>query len=257
MFQTKWFFAGITTCLLILTFSVMNYRAISNTSEINSISTRAAAITQNDKKIEDYCGYNPNDEIFKKGDEVIPPPKLSAAMDKWIILLPNVKQQKTEYKQIRFRPNDTVTVNACGCVQTGGKGQTWKSYVDPVETPKFPEFGYKPTSLYHGLMRISDFQGSSSIPGFVRIRDLMYQQNRNNFQLHISENSYLVLGYEDDDYSDNGYHDHDNGNENQCQFTGGAAVEIIIKHDISKIITNKNADSKDKIIKQKPNNSNN
>jgi hypothetical protein len=38
----------------------------------------------------------------------------------------------------------------------------------------------------------------------------------------------LVLGYEDDGYSDNGYTAHDDGTGNQCRNVGNASVTIVI-----------------------------
>jgi hypothetical protein len=40
----------------------------------------------------------------------------------------------------------------------------------------------------------------------------------------------LALGYEDDDYGDNGYYDHDNGNDDQCKDIGPAWVIMTIEH---------------------------
>jgi hypothetical protein len=48
------------------------------------------------------------------------------------IFQPVVNVGKTDYTQIALRPGDVVTVNATGCVQTGGHGSTWKRYVNPV-----------------------------------------------------------------------------------------------------------------------------
>lgn len=230
MFLAKRFLVRVTIFLLALAFLVVIYSSNTATAETNLISIAAKKIVNDNKTIEDYCGYNENDEIFKRGEETVLHPKQSAAMDRWIILLPNVTLPRTEYEQIKFRPNDEVTVKACGCVQTGGKGaETWKRYVNPVDKANF--FGPQISPRYYGSMRIPNAQSpklrESPIPGFVRFIDL-----KNPIQ--ITENSYLTLGYEDDDYDDNGYDKHDNGNENQCEFTGGAAVEIIIKHFIKK-----------------------
>jgi hypothetical protein len=38
----------------------------------------------------------------------------------------------------------------------------------------------------------------------------------------------LVLGYEDDGYSDNGYYAHDDGTGNQCKGVGNAFVSLTI-----------------------------
>jgi len=39
----------------------------------------------------------------------------------------------------------------------------------------------------------------------------------------------LILGYQDDDYGDNGYWGHDDGTENQCKYEPNAWVEIYIR----------------------------
>src|SRR5262249_54302384 len=154
-----------------------------------------------------YCKYLPEWELFKKGQEVVQHPlghsgrpDEPGTSDGYDILLPNVKRQTTEYSQITFKQGDKVTVNACGCVQTGGSGRTWKRYVNPS--------GPNADKLYHGLIWIPDAaeQGlptSPTVKGFVRIKDLMAAQNR-GFSLRITKPSHLILGYEDDGYGDNG-----------------------------------------------------
>jgi hypothetical protein len=42
--------------------------------------------------------------------------------------------------------------------------------------------------------------------------------------------SFLQLGYEDDNYSDNGYYGHDDGTNDQCKGVGDAYVVITIRH---------------------------
>src|SRR5215470_7699945 len=63
----------------------------------------------------------------------------------WRIDEPNVGQRSTDYPII-FHPGDAVTIDAGGCVQTGGSGRTWKRYVDPQ--------GPNSDHLYHGLIEI-------------------------------------------------------------------------------------------------------
>ena len=59
---------------------------------------------------------------------------------------PTVTRRLTSYPQITFLAGDTVTVQAGGCVQTGGAGKTWKRYVNPS--------GSNSDRLYHGLIQI-------------------------------------------------------------------------------------------------------
>jgi len=63
---------------------------------------------------------------------------------------------------------------------------------------------------------------------YVRISDLLSAQ-RSGFRLRIDSQQFLIRGYEDDDYGDNGYSRHDDGTGDQCKGVGGAAVDIIVK----------------------------
>jgi hypothetical protein len=115
------------------------------------------------------------------------------------------------FPAIQFRPGDTFVVTAGGCVQTGGSGKTWKRYVDPS--------GPNSDHLYHGLINISTVTS-----GMVRLSSIV------GAPLSISTNEALILGYEDDDYPDNGYWSHDDGTGNQCQGVGPAFVQVDITH---------------------------
>ena len=50
----------------------------------------------------------------------------------WRIETPTVQQKQTGYPQITFLPGDKVSIDAGGCVRTGGLGLTWKRYVNPA-----------------------------------------------------------------------------------------------------------------------------
>ena len=63
---------------------------------------------------------------------------------------PNVKERLTAYSQVTFQAGDSVSVQAGGCVQTGGHGKTWKRYVNPS--------GPNSDRLYHGLIQIPGVQ---------------------------------------------------------------------------------------------------
>jgi len=111
---------------------------------------------------------------------------------------------------VSFVNGDRVTVQAGGCVQTGGRGSTWKRYVDAI--------GSNSDRLYRGTI---------SIPGatdnFVPIASVLGRT------LEIARGpTTLSLGYLDDDYSDNGYWGHDDGNDGQCKGLGNAYVIITI-----------------------------
>jgi hypothetical protein len=120
---------------------------------------------------------------------------------------PVVTQPATEYPAIQFHAGDRVTVDAGGCVQTGGHGATWKRYVDPSSG----------NGLYHGTI---------SLPGVTNgLTELRFMVGR-TYELPFDGD--LVLGYEDDGYSDNGYYSHDDGTNNQCKGVGNAFVSLTI-----------------------------
>ncbi len=127
---------------------------------------------------------------------------------------PNVKQRLTEYRQITFQPGDRVTVAAGGCVQTGGIGSTWKRYVDPS--------GENASLRYWGTISIP-----GATEGVVRIKDVNNQQVTVKAGISDSDR-FLRLGYIDDKYDDNSYHNHDDGTDNQCKGVGNAFVVLTI-----------------------------
>src|ERR1051325_158363 len=77
--------------------------------------------------------------------------------ESWRIRQPNVRQFLTPYPQIRFQPGDRITIEAGGCVQTGGIGKTWKQYVNPK--------GPNAVQLYHGLIWIPGVIGCPAARG--------------------------------------------------------------------------------------------
>lgn len=128
---------------------------------------------------------------------------------------PTVSQRLTEYPNIRFQSGDRVRVSAGGCVQTGGSGRTWKRYVNPS--------GRNSDRLYHGLIEIP-----GATQGLERIENVLNRELVISASTNISQ-LFLRLGYEDDDFSDNGYWGHDNGTEDQCKGVGNAFVELSIE----------------------------
>lgn len=139
----------------------------------------------------------------------------------WRIEVPNVKQKQTDYPQIKFLPGDSISIDAGGCVQTGGSGATWKRYVNPS--------GPKSDHLYHGLISIPGVTN-----GLVRIQSFglnIVHQIPTSLPAGISlAELYLRLGYEDDGYGDNGYYRHDSGTGDQCKNSVDAFVIISIGH---------------------------
>ena len=129
---------------------------------------------------------------------------------------PVVTQRSFAYPAIRFRGGDKVTINAGGCVQTGGHGKTWKHYVNPT--------GPNSDRLYHGLI---------FLPGLTPAGTLQRIGTAIGRQFVLPEIGPLAnalrLGYEDDGYGDNGYYAHDDGTEDQCRNVGNAWVTIRIE----------------------------
>jgi hypothetical protein len=145
----------------------------------------------------------------------------TSAVTVWRIDEPNVQQERTDYPAIKFLPGDKIKVDAGGCVQTGGFGRTWKRYVDPS--------GPNADRLYHGLIWIpginekltriqsfglnKEYQIGSPLSGDINLRHL-----------------FLRLGYEDDNYRDNGYWSHDDGTDDQCKNVDHAFIIVSIGH---------------------------
>jgi hypothetical protein len=134
---------------------------------------------------------------------------------------------------IAFQPGDKVTVIAGGGVQTGGRGDTWKRYVNPS--------GDNSDHLYFGQIHIP---GITS--GLTAIRDLVTTYNQGHYDANhpdqctltwtipttatiLEADRFLKLHYLDDDYSDNGYDGHDDGTDDQCKNVGPAYVQINIQ----------------------------
>ena len=136
---------------------------------------------------------------------------------------PKVNQHETDYPNVEFAPGDVIQVTGNGCVQTGGWGATWKRYVNPS--------GPNAGQYYHGLVRIPT--ATETKGALVRINTVIGKS------LHVTGTGlplsqlYLHLGYEDDDYSDNGYSGHDDGTDGQCKITaadppsGGPAYVVV------------------------------
>jgi hypothetical protein len=129
------------------------------------------------------------------------------------VLLPNVLSAQTNYGSLTFQPGDTVVISASGCAQTGGSGKTWKRFLNPSPTSDHKYFGkISIPGVTDGLVPISSVL-SPTLPA--------------------ATGGSLTLGYEDDNYSDNGYWSHDDGDDDQCKDQSGptrgrAAVHLQI-----------------------------
>lgn len=154
--------------------------------------------------------------------DVVSKLKDTSAQTVWRIDSPNPKQHETTYPTIKFVPGDRISIDAGGCVQTGGSGRTWKLYVNPS--------GPNADRLYHGLI---------SVPGvanqLVRIQSFGLNTNKqisNPLPAGVNAATLILhLGYEDDNYSDNGYWGHDDGTEDQCKNIDHAWIIVSIGHD--------------------------
>jgi hypothetical protein len=138
---------------------------------------------------------------------------------------PDVTRHEKEYPEVQFAPADIVDVQADGCVQTGGWGSTWKRYVNPTGQDRNHQ------ARYHGLIRF---------PGGALVTVQSASGSHHNLPVDGVPLPQFVLhlGYDDDDYSGNGYNDHDDGTEDQCKtsgpnYGGPAYVTITIYRGVS------------------------
>jgi hypothetical protein len=155
---------------------------------------------------------------FYVGDIVsIVKDEVTAAGETRIIRIdqPRVDLQSDPFPNITFKLGDSITLNAGGCAQSGGGGSTWKSYLGIEQTD---------APYYAGTVSVPGAIESGPIGGAIhktwRVTQIPPIVNRNDTS--------LTLGYLDDEYDDNGYYAHDNGNVNQCANVGPAWVEITI-----------------------------
>ena len=137
---------------------------------------------------------------------------------------PVVTQRAFQYRGIRFRPGDVVTIDAGGCVNVGASAGGWRRFVDPT--------GRNADRLYHALIRMP---GHPPGGGLVRLQTLVGRPLTIPTPLPPG-NSFLSLGYEDSDYRDNGYANHSDGIGGQCRSDrdgGPAWVALTIRHGSS------------------------
>ena len=239
MTNAKLYSVRLSLCSLLLVFLSISSNGNGWGLDIGMLATTAAANPQA-SRIAPYCKYLPDWPLFQAGDEKVQHstghtgrPDEPGTTDGYDILLPRVNRPVTEYNsqanRIPLKRGDELVVAACGCVQTGGSGLTWKLYVNPS--------GPNSEDLYHGVILIPNAKElglptSPKFKYFVRISDLIAAQKNPNFHLIVTTQTYLTLGYEDgdSDYGDNGYSSHDDGKNGQCQNVGGATVSILITH---------------------------
>lgn len=175
------------------------------------------------------------------------------------IFRPVISQPEKNYTKIKYEEGDVITIEAGGCDQTGGHGKTWKRYVDPQ--------GDNTDKLYHGLIEMrgvtDKFKASpTGKKGLVRILDTGLKnispgEFRGEFVVGDlskvpEKDRYLRLGFEDDDYSDNGYADRnsDDGTDDQCKNLGTSYVVLTVDTKNEKHAAAKGKNGKEKKIKE-------
>ncbi|HLJ26802.1 MAG TPA: hypothetical protein VKY85_08840 [Candidatus Angelobacter sp.] len=125
---------------------------------------------------------------------------------------------EVDYVMIRFKPGDRLSFVAGGCVQTGGKGRTWKRYTDPS--------GPSAQELYWGTVFIPGVTlGIFEKVGIVAKQGLKIIPPAPQ-GTHPA--TFLKLGYIDNEMDDNGYYSHDDGTGDQCKNEGPAWLEITV-----------------------------
>jgi hypothetical protein len=131
---------------------------------------------------------------------------------------PDPKKEVVQYQNIRFRSFDQVYVEAGGCVNTHGLGDTTKRYVDP-RGPDSDRL-YSGTILIPGRMQGGMTRIGGWLNQWLEVPELRHDQ---------AASAFLSLGYQDDDRRDNDYLDFDEGTDGQCRGMGPAWVRITIR----------------------------
>jgi hypothetical protein len=172
---------------------------------------------------------------------------------------PTITRPLTPYTSIKYAAGDTVRLSAGGCAQSGGSGQTWYSYINPVANaseyygmvelpgtgiggavvaPQYigtPGGGNAPFYVPNGGFGVG-YTGFSGVSGVNGEKLYVYSGSRDS-------DLYLTLGYWDDGwpnnansgYGDNGYYGWDGGEENQCPksvYTDPAWVLLEVDHPL-------------------------
>ena len=92
---------------------------------------------------------------------------------------------------------------------------TWKRYLYP----------YSDSDSYHGMVYLPNGpQGKDTVLFWIEKLKGAYTIPDG------SPNSVLRLGYQDDQYDDNGYDRHDDGTDGQCVGLGPVVVMVEVEH---------------------------
>ena len=163
---------------------------------------------------------------YPNGADVITCTKPAPGREAWHIEYPSVDRNQTDYPAITFNPGDVVTLSASGCVQHGGVGPTWARYVNPDDGNGNLDSNYYGTVQIRGITGDGPTQTIKHWIGPSVIAPIA---------------GHLVLGYVDDDYSDNGYWNHDDGPNNQCAGVSKTVVDIVIDRAAAHLLNCKRA----------------
>ena len=153
--------------------------------------------------------------------------------EQWYIAQPDVKSAHRIYAELRYNVGDLLRVEAGGSVQTGGSGSTCKSYVAPQGTDS--------DRFYSGLIWLpgadpSTPAGSEGRIGAVINKDIVISVK----PPRADDPSYcLHLGYQDDNYTDNGYYEMDKGNNDQSNGTGWAWVRVTVTYNHGAVLASR------------------
>jgi hypothetical protein len=216
----------IATRLKLSTIASLAVTACSSpsTNEIESANRNSARLDA--PKVE-VCGHSAGRDD-NDGTCLVTTTQLDTNLFNYRIDQPVVNESSHAYPMVHVSPGDTITkISAGGCVQTGGRGSTWKRYVNPS--------GDDRDRFYFGRIAVPH---QPQLMGGRAFRDLAATPNASYPIPELSESCEpaasleLRLEYTDDDWSDNGYWKHDDGNDNQCALDadgGSAWVEITIQ----------------------------
>ena len=143
------------------------------------------------------------------------------SFDGYVIQFPDTRYPRFSVSGLPLKPGDRITVSACGCTQTGGAGKTWKDYVNPR--------GPNSDRLYAGTVGIGYNSGAANVP-LIRISQWMRTRPQGYVIPKNAVGARLMIGFQDDDYSDNGYWGHDEGTDGQCVAMGAAEIVVRVEH---------------------------
>jgi hypothetical protein len=165
----------------------------------------------------------------------------------WTVDQPNIAAPFTLYPDITYEAGDSLVLDAGGCAQSGGKGKTWKRYVNPSGPDSGP-----PNGKYFGVAVLPDTSASNSGSAPPSIQSTISSESKQALTVFPNPKDppnkalFLTLGYVDDGYpnslsgyGDNGYYAHDDGDNNQCSSTvpasyldGPAWVSLEVIHPL-------------------------